>query len=73
MRSVFIGSVALLTLVVSVETVSAQMFKSKPVAVVNGQPVSREEWDAAVKKLPPPPANIGAEAKKAAGMEILAL
>lgn len=73
MRSVIIGGMALLTLAVSVETASAQMFKSKPIAVVNGQPVSREEWEAAVKKLPPPPANISEGAKKAAGMEILAL
>lgn len=53
--------------------VSAQLFKGKPIAVVNGQPLPREEWDAAIKKLPPPPANIGPEQRKAANMQVLAL
>lgn len=73
MRAVFIGSVAVLTLTLIVGRVEAQLFKAKPIAVVNGQALPRDEWEAAVKRLPPPPANISAEAKKAAGMEILAL
>jgi len=73
MRSVITGSVAFMALFLSFGKVEAQLFKGKPIAVVNGQAVPREEWEAAVKKLPAPPTNISAEAKKAASMELLAL
>lgn len=73
MRSAFIGITVLLSMTFSAATIQAQLFKAKPIAVVNGQAIPREEWETAVKRLPPPPANISIEAKKAAGMEIMAL
>jgi parvulin-like peptidyl-prolyl isomerase len=50
-----------------------QLFKAKPIAVVNGEAIPRDEWEAAVKKLPPPPPTISADQKKAAAMQVLAM
>jgi len=51
----------------------AAQFKAKPVAVVNGEPIARDAWEEAIKKLPPPPPGISPEARKAAAMQVLAL
>ena len=72
MRAVFCMSVVMSLLCMG-SPVQAQLFKAKPIAVVNGQSIPREEWDAAVKRMPPPPANITPEARKAATMQMLAL
>jgi parvulin-like peptidyl-prolyl isomerase len=67
-------SLAIVLLLSQTLPVSAQLFSSsKPIAVVNGQPLPRAEWEAAVKKLPAPPANISPEARKGAAMQVLAL
>lgn len=73
MRS-FILSVLVVTLSGTVlPSASAQLLKSKPIAMVNGQGIPRDEFETAVKKLPPPPVNISPEQKKAASMQVLAL
>ena len=64
---------AMLFLLSQAVPVFGQFLKQKPIAVVNGQAIPREEWEAAVRKLPPPPANISAEARKAAAMQALPL
>ncbi len=51
----------------------AGQFKSKPIAVVNGEAIAREDWEAAVRRLPPPPQNINPEQQKAAGLQVLAM
>lgn len=66
-------SLSIIVLLSQALPISAQFLKAKPIAVVNGQSVPREEWEAAVKKLPAPPANISPEARKGAAMQVLAL
>lgn len=73
MQFKWLSVLSMMTLVVSSPVIEAQLFKAKPIAVVNGQAISREEWDAAMKRLPPPPPNIKPEARKAAEMQMLAL
>lgn len=73
MRYAQIGQAVILVMTLAVGSAQAQLFKAKPVAIVNGQAIAREEWEAAVKRLPPPPANISPDAKKAANMQMLAL
>lgn len=67
MRYVLVGLIGL------VPVFAQAQFKGKPIAVVNGQAIPREEWEEAVKKLPAPPPNLSPEAKKAAAMQVLAL
>lgn len=73
MRIVALHGMVLAVLSLFASQVQAQLFKAKPIAVVNGQAIDRDEWEAAVKRLPPPPPNISAEAKKGAAMQVLAL
>jgi len=52
---------------------AAQFGKPKPIAVVNGETVSRSDWEQAIKRLPTPPASVTSEQKKAAAYQVLAL
>src|SRR5437016_6635632 len=45
----------------------------KPAAVVNGTPISRADWENALKRLPPPPPALTEEQRKAAHMEVLGM
>lgn len=73
MRYMLLGHAAMLAMTMVTGSAQAQLFKAKPIAVVNGQSIPREEWEAAVKRLPAPPPTISPEARKAAGMQMLAL
>src|SRR4029078_4445445 len=48
-----------------------QFGKNKPIAVVNGEAVPREDWEQAIRRLPTPPPTISPEQKKAVGLQIL--
>jgi parvulin-like peptidyl-prolyl isomerase len=68
------GSIALMVVLGCHLAAEARQFgKSKPIAVINGEAISREEWETAVKRLPAPPPTISAEQKKAAGLQVLAM
>lgn len=73
MRTIVLGTLTSLFLLSTSTAAQAQLFAGKPIAVVNGQAVPRDEWEAAVKRLPAAPPNITPEARKAAAMQVLAL
>ena len=45
----------------------------KPAAVVNGEPLSAQDWAAALKRLPPFPADADEESKKSVWLELLGM